>query len=123
MAALIAAAAIAASTTSTGYCLTGAMADGSYTRAGSIAHNGYPLGTRVTVWPSPTGRRHFVVRDRIGWGTELDFWLPSCSWALRWGRRTVHVQRGWRSHLTGKVRRVRPRLGSIQRPVTALCHP
>lgn len=84
-------------TTSTAYCLHGTMADGSYTRAGSIAHNGYPLGTRVTVWPSPTGARHFVVRDRIGWGTQLDFWLPSCSAALAWGRRVVHVRLGWRN--------------------------
>jgi 3D (Asp-Asp-Asp) domain-containing protein len=127
MAALIAAAAIAASSasaTSTGYCLTGTMADGSYTRAGSIAHNGYPLGTRVTVWPSPTGRRHFVVRDRIGWGTELDFWLPTCGRAITWGRRTVHVRKGWRrSHLIGRVRRAKPRLGSMQRPIATLCHP
>ncbi len=84
-------------TTSTAYCLHGTMADGSYTRAGSIAHNGYPLGTRVTVWPSPTGARRFVVRDRIGWGTQLDFWLPTCAQALAWGRRTVHVRLGWKN--------------------------
>lgn len=82
-------------TTSTAYCLHGRMADGSYTRAGSIAHNGYRLGTRVTVWPSPTGQRRFIVRDRIGWGTQLDFWLPTCGAAVQWGRRTVHVRRGW----------------------------
>jgi 3D (Asp-Asp-Asp) domain-containing protein len=81
---------------STGYCLHGTMADGSYTRSGSVAHNGYALGTHLTIWPTPTGRRRFVVRDRIGWGTELDFWLPSCGQAIAWGRRTVHVRVGWK---------------------------
>jgi 3D (Asp-Asp-Asp) domain-containing protein len=78
---------------STAYCDTGTMADGSYTRAGSVASNRYPLGTRLRIWPSPTGRRLFVVRDRIGWGSELDFYLPSCRAAIRWGRRIVHVRR------------------------------
>lgn len=87
--------ALAVPTTSTAYCLNGRMADGTMVRAGSIAHNGLPLGTHVTVYPSPTGRRRFVVRDRIGWGTQLDFWLPSCAQALTWGRRVVHVKVGW----------------------------
>ena len=95
MLALLSTLALMVPTTSTAYCLSGTMADGTGVRAGSIAHNGYPLGTRVTVTPSPTGRRQFVVRDRIGWGTELDFWVPSCAQALRWGRRTVHVTVGW----------------------------
>lgn len=82
-------------TSSTAYCLSGTMADGTTVRPGSIAHNGYPLGTHITVRPSPTGRRRFVVRDRIGWGSELDFWLPTCGAARAWGRRAVHVSRGW----------------------------
>jgi 3D (Asp-Asp-Asp) domain-containing protein len=82
--------------TSTGYCLHGTMADGTYTRAGSVAHNGYPLGTRLTIKPSPTGQRRFVVRDRIGYGTQLDFWVPSCSTAISWGRRVVTVRVGWK---------------------------
>jgi len=90
--ALLAAAVIAGST---GYCLNGTMADGTWTRPGSVAHNGYPLGTRLTIAPSPTGRRRFVVRDRIGWGTELDFWVSSCARAIAWGRRTVKVRVGW----------------------------
>ena len=96
------------STSSTAYCLRGTMADGTYTRAGSIAHNGYALGTRLWVRPSPTGRRRFVVRDRIGWGTELDFWLPSCSWAISWGRRAVRVRLGWPRKI-GVVRQARAR--------------
>lgn len=96
-------------TSSTAYCLPGTMADGTAVRPGSIAHNGYPLGTRLTITPSPTGRRRFVVRDRIGWGTELDFWVPSCGQALAWGRRTVSIRRGWkRPRLRGVVRRYWP---------------
>jgi 3D (Asp-Asp-Asp) domain-containing protein len=91
---------------STAYCLTGTMADGSYTREASIAHNGFPLGTRVTVSPPFRGRRRFVVRDRIGWGTDLDFWAPSCGSAIQYGRRVIRVRRGW-SHSVGRVRRIR----------------
>lgn len=82
-------------TVSTAYCLTGTMADGSYTREASVAHNGFPLGTRITVSPPFQGRRRFIVRDRIGWGTQLDFWTPRCATAFAWGRRTVYVRRGW----------------------------
>jgi 3D (Asp-Asp-Asp) domain-containing protein len=101
MTALLAATAIAVSSTS--YCLHGTMADGTGVRAGSVAHNGYRLGTRLTISPAPGGRRRWVVRDRIGWGTELDFWQPSCSAAIAWGRRTVRIRRGWhrRRHLIG----------------------
>jgi len=109
--ALILAASIA--TTSTGYCLQGRMADGSFTRAGSVAHNGYSLGTRLWIAPSPTGRHRFVVRDRIGWGTQLDFWLPSCASAIAWGRRTVRVSVGWPKR----------RLVSRSRPGRSWIHP
>lgn len=78
---------------STAYALTGPMADGSLTRHGSVASNHYPLGTVLEVRPAPLGRRLWVVRDRIGWGTELDFWLPSYRRALGWGRRVVRVRR------------------------------
>lgn len=77
---------------STAYCLSGVMADGSYTRAGSVANNHLRLGTRVEVTASPTQSRSFVVRDRIGWGTQLDFWVPSCAQALLWGRRVVGLR-------------------------------
>jgi 3D (Asp-Asp-Asp) domain-containing protein len=80
---------------STAYCLNGTMADGTQTRAGSVAHNGYRLGTKLTISPSPTGRRFFVVRDRIGYGTELDIWTSTCGAARAWGRRGVVVRVGW----------------------------
>lgn len=89
---------------STAYCLSGVMADGSYVRTGSVAHNGYPLGTRVTITPSFFGRRRFVVRDRIGWGTDLDIWTPYCGTAFAWGRRVVRIRVGWRRvHWHGRM--------------------
>lgn len=88
----------------TAYCQRGTMADGSYTRAGSVAHNGYALGTRLTV----NGRR-YVVRDRIGWGSELDIWMPSCAAAVVFGRRVVKVRRGWWER-RGRARRPRKHL-------------
>lgn len=97
MSVLLATLALAVPTTSTAYCLDGRMADGTGVRAGSVAHNGYRLGTHLTISPSPTGGRRFVVRDRIGWGSELDFWLPSCAAAIAWGRRRVVVRLGWES--------------------------
>jgi 3D (Asp-Asp-Asp) domain-containing protein len=69
------------------------MADGTRVRAGSVASNRYPLHTRLDVTPAPGGRRIWVVRDHIGWGTQLDFWLPSCWSARQWGRRVVRVRR------------------------------
>lgn len=80
---------------STAYCLNGQMADGSQTRAGSVAANNYRLGTKLTISPSPSGRRFFVVRDRIGYGSQLDIWTPSCSQARQWGRRQVTIRVGW----------------------------
>ncbi len=66
------------------------MADGSYVRAGSVASNRHPLGTRIRlVGVTFNGRRRFVVRDRIGHGSQLDIWTPSCAAAIGWGRRTV----------------------------------
>lgn len=75
---------------STSYCLDGTMADGTHTRAGSAASNRHPLGTRLRLTrPGPGGRRTWIVRDRIGSGSELDFWRPSCAASRAWGRRHV----------------------------------
>lgn len=85
------------SANSTAYCLTGQLADGSRPRLGVVAMNRHPLGTRITLkQKGPNGRRRFVVRDRIGWGSELDIWTPSCAWAYNvWGRRQVQYRIGW----------------------------
>lgn len=79
----------------TSYCLNGRMADGTPTRTGSAAHNGLPLGTRITVDPPFLGRRRWIVRDRIGWGTTLDLWAPSCALSRAFGRRRVSLTVGW----------------------------
>lgn len=121
--------ATAIAVSSTAYCLGGTMADSTAVRAGSIAHNGYPLGTRLTVEPSPTGRQRWTVRDRIGWGTELDFWLPTCGAARAWGRRRVTIRRGWpqlritfRQHATADPQ-LDPRRGAAPRSAPLPVHP
>ncbi len=80
----------------TSYCLRGTMADGTYTRTGSLAHNGFGLGTKLWASPAVFGRHRWTVRDRIGWGSEADFWAPSCSQAIAFGRRSVALTIGWR---------------------------
>lgn len=71
-------------------CSSGStMADGSRTRVGSVASNMHPLGTRIRLTFPVQGRRTYTVRDRIGWGSELDIWMPSCSMAVGYGRRRV----------------------------------
>lgn len=78
------------------------MADGSHVRFGSVAMNALPLGTRITLRPGMYGRRRFTVRDRYGWGTQLDIWTPSCSDASRYGHRPQRVRVGW-FHRVGRV--------------------
>src|SRR5205807_7134586 len=75
---------------STAYCETGNMASGRRAYRGAVAANRWPLGTRLRVSDSPYGPGTFVVEDRIGWGSELDFAMPGdCGGANRWGRRRV----------------------------------
>jgi hypothetical protein len=100
-----------AHSTSYSPCSSGTiMADGTHVRIGSAASNRHPLGTQITLTqPGPGGLRHWTIRDRIGWGSELDFWQPSCSGAVTWGRRYVTYRIGWklplRSRLTSRVHR------------------
>jgi hypothetical protein len=80
---------------STSYCLRGAMSDGSYTRWGSIAMNRHRLGTHIRITRPSSGffgRTRFTVRDHIGWGSDLDFWAPTCTMSRLWGRRTVRYR-------------------------------
>jgi 3D (Asp-Asp-Asp) domain-containing protein len=75
-------------------CSSGSiMANGRRTHIGAVAMNLLPLGTRIRVNRSPfPGRRSFTVSDRIGHGSQLDFWTPSCAGARAWGRRLVRVR-------------------------------
>ena len=110
--ALLAAAAIlTASSTAYSPCSAGTiMADGTRVRSGSVAMNRHPLGTRIElVGARFEGRRRFTVRDRYGWGTELDLWTPSCSGAVAYGRRTVRYRVGW-TRREGRVTRARAHL-------------
>lgn len=101
---------------STSYSLCSAgtiMADGSYVRFGSVASNRHPLGTRIYLRnTSFLGRKRFTVRDRIGWGSDLDFWSPSCSYSWVWGRRYVTYSLGW-PHRRGRVVGKKIRLGRL----------
>jgi 3D (Asp-Asp-Asp) domain-containing protein len=81
---------------STSYCPGSSgqvMADGTHVRLGSAASNRHPLGTRLRlIGVRFLGRRTFVVRDRIGSGSQLDLWSPSCTASRRWGRRRVRYR-------------------------------
>ena len=89
------AAATVMSLNSTAYCLRGTMADGTPVRYNSVAMNSVPLGTKIKVIRPKNGvfgRKYFVVRDRIGYGSQADFWMHSCTQARQWGRRQVTVK-------------------------------
>lgn len=81
----------------TSYCLHGTMSDGSYTRPRSAASNRLPLGTKIRLrsHAGPGGLRLYVVRDHIGYGTELDLWTDSCSTARAFGRHNISYKIGW----------------------------
>lgn len=86
------------------------MADGTPVRFGSVAMNTLPLGTRVYLRPGLYGRHRFVVRDRIGWGSQLDIWNPSCAGAIAYGRRTQRLTVGWPQRRGKVLRRVKARI-------------
>ncbi|MDH3529470.1 MAG: 3D domain-containing protein [Acidobacteriota bacterium] len=79
----------------TAYCLRGKTASGRHVRRGMVAADPriLPLGTRIHM----SGGRYtgnYLVADTGGRikGRVLDIWVPSCSEARRWGRRTVQVR-------------------------------
>jgi hypothetical protein len=77
---------------STAYCQGTTTASGQHVRLGEVAMAGVPFGTRIVVSPAVFGRTRFVVLDRYGYGTQLDFYNPSCSAAIDYGRRLEHVR-------------------------------
>jgi 3D (Asp-Asp-Asp) domain-containing protein len=94
---VIAAVAIAASlqtVTATAYspCSSGSvMADGhrTYFGFGAVASNDLRMHTLIRMRHPIHGRTLFRVRDRIGYGTQLDVFMPSCRDAVRFGRRRL----------------------------------
>ena len=79
---------------STSYCLSGTMADGTQVRQRSVAVNNLPLGTHIELVKPKSfyGIRRFVVRDRIGYGSQIDFWHRDCSKSVKWGRKKVVIR-------------------------------
>jgi 3D (Asp-Asp-Asp) domain-containing protein len=75
----------------TSYCQGTVTASGEPPFVGEVANNTYPLGTRLRVSPPVWGRTRFVVLDRIGSGSQIDFYTPSCAQAIDFGRRLEHV--------------------------------
>lgn len=76
----------------TSYCQAGTTASGRQTFVGEVANNMWPLGTRLKVWPPVFGLTRFVVLDRIGWGSQIDFFTPSCAAAVNFGRKVERVR-------------------------------
>lgn len=77
---------------STAYCPGSSgttMADGRHVYFGAVANNFLALGTRIRTDRQAFGKRWFTVHDRIGYGSELDFWVPSCAMATDWGARSI----------------------------------
>lgn len=73
---------------STAYTHTGNnMANGEYPYVGAVACNLVPLGTTLYV----EGYGYFVVKDRIGHSSQLDFFMETYQDCMEWGRRSVKV--------------------------------
>lgn len=80
--------------TATAYCLRGRTANGGGVRRGVIAADPrvLRLGSRITLGAGAYSGS-YLVADTGGAvkGRKLDIWVPSCSEAMRFGRRTVQV--------------------------------
>jgi len=67
-------------------------ASGAAVSVGIVAMNELPLGTVVRIVSGPFAGAVETVMDRIGWGSELDFWLPSCWEARQYGRQWIEIE-------------------------------
>lgn len=78
----------------TAYCLKGRTAIGGSVRRGIVAADPrvLPLGTRIQLTAGGYSGT-YIVADTGGAvrGRKLDIWVPSCSEAVRFGRRSVTV--------------------------------
>ena len=52
----------------------------------------WPLGTRLKILSGEHAGETVTVEDRIGWGSQLDFFDPSCHDAIEYGREQISVQ-------------------------------
>jgi 3D (Asp-Asp-Asp) domain-containing protein len=80
----------------TAYCLQGRTANGGSVRRGIVAADPrvLPLGSRIQLSAGAYSGT-YTVTDTGGAvkGRKLDIWVPSCSEAMRFGRRSVTVSR------------------------------
>ena len=80
----------------TAYCLKGRTANGGSVRRGIVAADPrvLPLGSRIQLSAGAYSGT-YTVADTGGAvkGRKLDIWMPSCSEAVRFGRRSVMVSR------------------------------
>lgn len=80
----------------TAYCLRGKTAMGSSVRRGIVAADPrvLPLGSRISISAGAYSGT-YTVADTGGAvkGRKLDIWVPNCSEAMRFGRRSVTVSR------------------------------
>ena len=78
----------------TAYCLKGRTANGGGVRRGIVAADPrvLPLGTRIQI-NAGSYSGTYTVADTGGAvrGRVLDVWVPSCSEALRFGRKSISV--------------------------------
>jgi 3D (Asp-Asp-Asp) domain-containing protein len=84
----------AKSFSATAYCLKGRTAMGHGVRRGIVAADPrvLPLGTRISL-NAGSYSGSYLVSDTGGAvkGRKLDIWVPSCSEAIKFGRRSVSV--------------------------------
>ena len=80
------------SVSSTSYCQSGIMADGQMTHMGAAAGNMWPLGTRLEILSGSHQGTSVTIEDRIGWGSQLDFFTWSCRAAIDYGREQIEVE-------------------------------
>lgn len=86
----------AVSFNATAYCLKGRTANGGSVRRGIVAADPrvLPLGTRITINAGAYSGTYTVADTGGGVrGRKLDIWMPSCSEAARFGRRSIKVSR------------------------------
>jgi len=74
------------------YCLTGHTARGGWARPGIVAADKsvFPLGTYIELWVGDHYSGRYLVDDtgRNITGRRIDLWMPDCSRARTFGRRS-----------------------------------
>jgi len=90
----------------TAYCLQGRTANGGGVRRGIVAADPrvLPLGTRIQITAGSYSGT-YTVTDTGGAvkGRILDIWVPSCSEAIRFGRKSITVSVVGKSGKKGKA--------------------